>query len=216
MFYCARASGNPSGSTSARRTRRRRADRHHEPARAPQRSLAVDDGGSFGGVGRGQREPGHTRCDPDRSRRLLLRRRRSPGDDRPASRRRIRRATGRHGQRDLRRRDQTAPQGFPARQAVDRSRRRTSRRRGDRDPAGHRHPHRRRERPVRRVRGQVESLSAGRFGRPAPPADPLHGCRRSPAHRQARVRARSEGAGPDRRGRPRWQGARACTRRRRA
>ena len=54
-------------------------------------------------------------------------------------------------------------QGPPADQAADRRRRGPGHRGRHRDPAGHRHPRRRRERQVRHLRGQVEPVPDGRL-----------------------------------------------------
>ncbi len=55
-------------------------------------------------------------------------------------------------------------QGPAADQAADRRRRGPGHRGRHRDPAGHRHPRRRRERQVRHLRGQVEPVPDGRLG----------------------------------------------------
>ena len=71
-----------------------------------------------------------------------------------------------------------AAAALPPDQAADRRGRGPGHRRRHRDPAGHRHPRRRRGRDVRRRRGASRAVPAGRLdGAPAPP-DPLHaGCR---------------------------------------
>ena len=61
--------------------------------------------------------------------------------------------------------DQAAAQGLPARQAAHRCGRGLRRRRRHRDPAGHRHPRRGRERQVRRGRSEVGSVPARRLER---------------------------------------------------
>ena len=128
----------------ARRARRARARAHHEPARAPQRAVPLDDAGDERGVGRGQRQPRHPRGDPHRGGRVLLRRRRPRGDDRVAPRRRL--PAGRAS-------ESTSGiaagvikpllKGFlldkPLIAAVEGA----GGRRRHRDPPGHRHPHRR-------------------------------------------------------------------------
>ena len=65
-------------------------------------------------------------------------------------------------------------QGSPVDQAADRCGRGCSHRRRHRNPAGHRHPRRGRERQVRRLRSQVGALPARRFrGAPGAP-DSVH------------------------------------------
>ncbi len=70
--------------------------------------------------------------------------------------------------------DRGPAEGPPADQAADRRRRGPGHRRRHRDPAGHRHPRRGRERQVRHLRGQVEPVPDGRLGGAAAAPDPVH------------------------------------------
>ncbi len=77
---------------------------------------------------------------------------------------------------------------------------------GTENPAGHRHPRRRRERPIRRLRGPPRTVPPRRRIRGPPgPSDPVHPRRGDPAHRPARCRPPKPGAGPRRARRPRRQ-----------
>ena len=71
----------------------------------------------------------------------------------------------------------------------------------------HRHPGRRRVRPVRRLRAEVGALPAGRLRRTPRPADPLHGRGRPAADRPAHQGAGGQGDRPDRARRTRRRGA---------
>ena len=133
------------------------------------------------------RDPEHPGVRAHRRRRGVLRRRRPQGDDHQPPRRRVRRRRRRPAG------DRAAAQGPAADQAADRRRRGAGGRRRHRDPAGHRHPGGRRERPVRGVGGPLGAVPAGRVGGPAAPADPLHRRRRDAAHRTAHHRGRGAG-----------------------
>ena len=113
-------------------------------------------------------------------------------------------------------------------QAADRRGRGLRGRGRQRDPAGHRHPRRGRERDLRRVGGQARPVPARRFGVPPAAPDPVHARDGHPAAVPARPRARGArdrahrprrsrrpGARRGRRSsRPRWRRWRRCRRRR--
>ena len=163
-----------------RRAGRPQAGRHDEPARGAQRPLRRDARDHVRGLGPGERRPGDPGLHPHRRRRLLLRGHGPQGGEREAAERELR-------VRRVRPDDhQVAAQGLPADQAADRGGRGPGDRRRHRDPAGHRHPGRRRVGQVRRRRGALVPLPDGRLRGPAAPPDPLHRRRRAAADRPAR------------------------------
>ena len=165
--------GNARHGAGRGRARRSRDDRHPQPAAAEERDDAHDvrPAGRRVGGGHGERRP--PLRDPHRRRGQLLARAWTCGRW-PAT-------STRTGAIDERGTPEGGPglhlprpaQDLPPDEAGDRRGRGCRHRRRHRDPAGHRHPRRGRERALRRVGGALVALPDGRLGGPPAAPDPV-------------------------------------------